>query len=194
MKKLFRGLIGEGRDLLDGRGKLTLSNLKYYENLKQALDHFLEDDRYLLYFWDFRKYYPLTQPEKTSDIIKREWSSSDEVYQTFLTVSLEIGVSSAKREIYIRQHKSSTEYLEILDTFTPAELLIKDKVNSFKRKSRSFSENNKIYYILGHDGMSRDVQDNVMGYVGNIDRFFEGKNVFVKDYPTSLARGSVRAD
>ena len=54
MKKLLRGLIGEARDLVDGRGRLTLSNLQYYENLKQSLDHFMKDDRYLLYFWDFR--------------------------------------------------------------------------------------------------------------------------------------------
>ena len=71
MKKLLRGLIGEARDLVDGRGRLTLSNLQYYENLKQSLDHFMKDDRYLLYFWDFRKYYPLSKPEETRDIIKR---------------------------------------------------------------------------------------------------------------------------
>jgi hypothetical protein len=178
MKKLLRGLIGEARDLVDGRGRLTLSNLQYYENLKQSLDHFMKDDRYLLYFWDFRKYYPLSKPEETRDIIKRNWSSSDEVYQTLLTVSLEYGVSSGKREIYIRQHKESTQYLEIPDVLTPAELLIKEKKgHSGSREVLSwehgtYSENKKIYYILGNRGMSSGQQNDVMGYVEIIDRFF----------------------
>ena len=173
MKKFLRGLVGETRNLLDGGGKLTLSNLQYYENLKQALDHYIKDDRYILHFWDFREYYPLTEPEKTFKIIKTHWSYSNEIYNPFLTVSLEHGVSSNKKEIYVRQHKNSTEHIEILDAFTPAELLIKERVSSFSRKSGSYSNNKKVFYILGYDGMSSSVQDNVFGYVEMIDGFFE---------------------
>ncbi len=179
MKKFMRGLMGETRNLLDGRGELTLSNLQYYENLKQALDHLQKDDRYLLYFWDFRKYYPLSRPEDTSNIIKREWSLSDEIYQTNLTVSLEYGVFSNKREIYIRQHKDSTKYLDKLDVLTPAEQLIKEQKGRLPSRlvldfeSGTYSENKKILYILGVPAMYEAQQDNVMGYVERIDSFFE---------------------
>ena len=178
MKKFMRGLMGETRGLLDGRGKLTLSNLQYYENLKQALDHLQNDDRYILYFWDFRKYYPHTRPEDTSDIIKREFSLSDEIYKKNLIVSLEHGVFSNKREIYIRQHKDSTKYLNILDVLTPAEQLINEQkghppsrhVLSFE--SGTYSKDKKILYILGQPAMAKAQQDNVMGYVERIHRFF----------------------
>ena len=170
MKKFLKGLAGETRNLLDGGGRTTLSNFQYYENLKQALDHLIKDERYILYFWDFRKYYPHTRPRDYHDIIKTEWSRGHEIYDKFITISLEHGISSGKREIYVRQHKDSTKYLEIEHALTPEE--IRSKAGLFN-SSGSYSNNNKIYYLLGYDGMQRNIEDTVFGYAETIDSFFE---------------------
>jgi len=173
LNKFLKGLAGETRNLLDGGGRTTLSNFQYYENLKQVLDHLIKDERYILYFWDFRKYYPHTRPRDYHDIIKTEWSRGHKIYDKFITISLEYGISSGKREMYVRQHKQSTKDLEIEHALTPAEVMIAGKVSSVSRRSGSYSKDNKIYYLLGYDGMQRYIEDSVFGYAETIDSFFE---------------------
>jgi hypothetical protein len=157
MNKYFRGFLGKARSLLDGGGKLTLTNLKYYEYLKQVLNHYhYEDDRYLVYYWDFTKHYP-HNPDYTADIFKTQWNNGCEIFKTNLIVSPEYGVSSEKREIYVRKIRESHLYSRSLVTYTPAETEDAENVYGGDWETGMYSENKKIYYLLGRQGMERSI-------------------------------------
>lgn len=179
MNKYLRGFLGEVRDCLDYGGKLTLSNLKYYDYLKQVLDHFhYEDDSYNVHYWDLTQYNMFTNPDYTGNIIKTTWINSIDIYKTNLVISLELGVSSGKREIFVRQFAPGINYLftKHPDVLTPAELDEgKDNVHLFDKKSGSYSKGGKIYYLIAFNGIRRDANTGVFDYTRSINKWFEYK-------------------
>ena len=184
MKKFLRGLLGETRNILDGGGTVSLSNLQYYENLKQALLELKKDPIYKIHYWEFTPYNSVTAERKRdeeeiySPEIRRCFEVNDDIFHTRLIVSLEHSTTNKHRELYIRKFKSSiaTDYL--IETQTPAEkrdISCKSNPMIFLfRRSGQYSKDKNIYYLIGSDGLSADyMQYDVFGYYNLIKEKFD---------------------
>lgn len=152
MKKLLRGLLGSGRDLLDGGAKVSLSNLQYYENLKQALLELQRDTSYSIYYWDF---------SSTFNVIRKEFSSNDEIFKTNMVISLEISKQTQQREVYIRKFRSFYPDYDKkgIEIRTPVEK--ETNVNEYictHGKDYAHYSDRRIFYIMGHSGLRGSFQ------------------------------------
>ena len=180
MKKFLRGLLGETRNILDGGGTILLSNLQYYENLKQALLELKKDPSYKIYYWDFTPYNSVTAKRERNEgriyspEIRRCFEVNDDIYHTDLIVSLEHSTEKDHRELYIRKFKSLIAPNYLVETQTPSEQKDTSPKNFFLKRSGQYSHDKKVYYLLGQDGLSADyMQYDAFGYYKLIKEKFD---------------------
>ena len=182
MKKFLRGLLGETRNILDGGGTVLLSNLQYYENLKQALLELKKDPIYKIHYWDFTPYNSVTAERKRdegeiySPEIRRCFDVNDDIFCTDLIISLEHSTKNSHRELYIRKITWTSliapDYL--VETQTPSEQRDASPKNFFLKTSGQYSFDKNIYYLVGTDGLRADyMQYDVFGYYNLIKEKFD---------------------
>ena len=180
MKKILGGLLGTVvGSAIGSKESVRLGNLKFYDYLRQALIELLHDERYEIYLWDCRAYSPSAAKRirregrpYLPEIIKRPFIAEDEIAFSDVTISLEYGLKTNKREIYVRLFNFSRKaFDELEEVRTPSEIQFETKL---PMRSGQYSNNGKIYYLMDYEGLGQTYSwEDVFGYYKEINSRFD---------------------